>query len=79
MKILLLKENIYDYYVDDIESDMDDIYYILKGYFKKDKWILEGSFKEIEEKLGHILKKYPMDIILNRFLNSGLAIELEEK
>jgi hypothetical protein len=47
MKILLLKNNIWDYYVDDVESDMDDVYYILENHFKKSDWILEGNFKDI--------------------------------
>ena len=55
---------------------MDDVYYILEDYFKKSDWILEGSFKDIETKLGKFLKKYPMDLILNRFLNTNLAKEI---
>jgi hypothetical protein len=78
MKVLFLREKIYSYYVDDEESDMQDVYDIFCKYFGENTWILEGSEDEIKLKLKNIMKKYKMDFILNRFMNSGLAVQIKE-
>ena len=81
MKVTFNKEEIYDYYVADEESDMDDVYDIFSDYFgnnsQNSPWTLEGTWLEIETTLKIIMKKYPMDYILNRFINSGLAYKTE--
>ena len=78
MRVLFIKDKLYDFYVDD-ESDMQDIYYRFESYFKDKEWILEGTHAEIEDLLYEKMWK-PLnrgDYILQRYINSKLAIEIE--
>ena len=73
MKLFISKKAIYNYYVDDVYSELDDVYELFDNYFNNREWVLHGSKKEVKEELRKIMAKYPMDLIVNRFINSGLA------
>ena len=77
MQVLICKNAIYRYFVEDEESDMNDTCNIFIEYFGEEKWILSGTWDEINSELLQIMEKYPMDFILRRFLNSGLAYEIK--
>lgn len=65
---------IHAYYVKDKDDDMEDVFTIFAAHFKGKPWMLEGKDKaECEAQLYLIMAKYPMDNILARFCNTGLA------
>lgn len=86
MKVSFDKKRLYQFYVEDEESDLDEIYYRFEKYFnsknngKSDgEWIIEGkNYDELEELIYQNIWK-PLrrgDYILQRYLNSGLANEI---
>ena len=64
----------------DEESDMDEIYYRFEKYFDGNEWVMKGdSHEELEGRIyQHIWKPLRRgDYMLQRYLNSNLAEQLE--
>lgn len=80
MKVRFDKNALYQFYVTDKDSDMDELYYRFEKYFgKRDEWTIEDdSHKDLEERIyQEIWKPYRRgDYILQRYLNSGLATKI---
>jgi len=79
MRVIFNKDEIYKFYIQDEDSDMQDVYQILIDFFGLNEWILDGGWDQIDNQLSKILNKYPMDFILHRFINSNLATIYNEK
>lgn len=78
MKYRLLKTSIYNYFVQDQESTMQQVYYSLQEHFGQSEWIIEGTnFDDVQQKLSEILQEYQMDLVLHRFRNAHLAHEIK--
>ena len=81
MKVKFNKKLLYNYYIEDAESDLNEIYHRFETYFgnNSDLWYMEGTHDEIEEMIyQHIWKPLRRgDYILQRYLNSNLAKEVK--
>jgi hypothetical protein len=81
IRVKFNKRAIYEYYVADPESDMQDFYYRCLNYFDSQEnmplnWTMTGTYDEIEAIIyDRIWYPFPYgDFVLRRLLNSNLAI-----
>lgn len=74
MRVRFFQQAFYDWYMDEEESDLEEIYKRFCDYFGDEPWILEGNtMDDIEKIVLEIWAPLKGDFIVRRYLNSGLA------
>lgn len=77
MRVVFLKKKLYDFYVNDPESDMENVYHRMEILFEgKEEWALVGKdMEDLEEQyFQRIWSPYPRyDNLVRRLVNDALA------
>lgn len=74
------KNAFYRFYVEDEDSDMDEVYHSFDRYFGRYPWILSGTVEEIEDDILRNIWPYPTSggHLVQRWFNEGMISVSEE-
>ena len=74
MRVKFNQQKLFNFYIADPDCDLDEIYDKFETYFMSEEdWVMEGTHEEIEAWLFEHIWSNRGDILLQRYLNDGMA------